>query len=525
MAGRPRRARALRVDPRLRHRCAHRRASRRRLGPAPRADRHLRRRARAGVADAGLDLRDADRRLQQRRGWPRLDPDEPVGAVAASPRLQRPGGRRPHHDDEDRRVGRRADARRTRAGRRGRAGRHHRHGRRGLSGVQRGQGGADRSGALLPYQTLAATLPESDQQQFRALRDSLLAAESVRARTTRWPDVASLALPGPDYRWTRFERGDRHQLPGTAARSVGPAWLLEIQEPEPSMRPIRRRTTTSIIGCRTARRCTSTCGCTATAARWPLAIRPAAAEQRLDEVFSTPPNPVYSDQESDCVHAVSHPARFAAAVPPRCCLGAAAGARRAQPRATLEDRRHAAPVLLVDEERRRRRCPATRCARSCPGEIDAGDYQPRPEDIKKLADLDAIVVNGIGHDDFILADDQGVGQQEDRRHPRQRGDAADSSRRTAPASTRTRSSRSPTRSSRPTRSRRRSRRCGRRTPRRCSRTPPTTRGGCALIKAQAAHAARRGQDHARRHRARRLRLPAAGVRPRGRRAWCSRRTA
>src|SRR6266705_470381 len=37
-----------------------------------------------------------------------------------------------------------------------------------------------------------------------------------------------------------------------------------------------------------------------------------------------------------------------------------------------------------------------------PGEIDAGDYQPRPEDIKKLADLDAIVVNGIGHDDFIV---------------------------------------------------------------------------------------------------------------------------
>lgn len=37
-----------------------------------------------------------------------------------------------------------------------------------------------------------------------------------------------------------------------------------------------------------------------------------------------------------------------------------------------------------------------------PGEIDAGDYQPRPEDIKKLAGLDAIVVNGIGHDDFIF---------------------------------------------------------------------------------------------------------------------------
>jgi zinc transport system substrate-binding protein len=37
-----------------------------------------------------------------------------------------------------------------------------------------------------------------------------------------------------------------------------------------------------------------------------------------------------------------------------------------------------------------------------PGEIDAGDYQPRPEDIRKLADLDAIVINGIGHDDFIF---------------------------------------------------------------------------------------------------------------------------
>ena len=37
-----------------------------------------------------------------------------------------------------------------------------------------------------------------------------------------------------------------------------------------------------------------------------------------------------------------------------------------------------------------------------PGEVDAGDYQPRPEDIKKLAELDAIVVNGVGHDDFIF---------------------------------------------------------------------------------------------------------------------------
>ena len=37
-----------------------------------------------------------------------------------------------------------------------------------------------------------------------------------------------------------------------------------------------------------------------------------------------------------------------------------------------------------------------------PGEVDVGDYQPRPEDVKKIVDLDAIVVNGVGHDDFIF---------------------------------------------------------------------------------------------------------------------------
>ena len=37
-----------------------------------------------------------------------------------------------------------------------------------------------------------------------------------------------------------------------------------------------------------------------------------------------------------------------------------------------------------------------------PGDVDASNYQPRPEDIQKLADLDAIVINGTGHDEFIL---------------------------------------------------------------------------------------------------------------------------
>ncbi len=37
-----------------------------------------------------------------------------------------------------------------------------------------------------------------------------------------------------------------------------------------------------------------------------------------------------------------------------------------------------------------------------PGDVDAGNYQPSPQDIARLADLDAIVVNGVGHDEFIF---------------------------------------------------------------------------------------------------------------------------
>jgi zinc transport system substrate-binding protein len=36
-----------------------------------------------------------------------------------------------------------------------------------------------------------------------------------------------------------------------------------------------------------------------------------------------------------------------------------------------------------------------------PGEVDVGSYQPRPQDVATLARLDALVVNGLGHDAFI----------------------------------------------------------------------------------------------------------------------------
>jgi hypothetical protein len=98
------------------------------------------------------------------------------------------------------------------------------------------RGGSDSRG-LMPYQTLVRTLPESDQQQFRALHETLVAAEAERARTSSWPDAASLALPGSDYRWTRFERGVITTYLGRPREPSQPAWLLEIQEPEPGVPP------------------------------------------------------------------------------------------------------------------------------------------------------------------------------------------------------------------------------------------------------------------------------------------------
>jgi len=98
-------------------------------------------------------------------------------------------------------------------------------------------GRRDESRNLLPYQTLAATLPESDQQQFRGIREQLLAAEAQRARAKRWPDAAELSLPGAGYRWTRFDRGVITNYLGQPRDASQPAWLLEIQEPEPGMAP------------------------------------------------------------------------------------------------------------------------------------------------------------------------------------------------------------------------------------------------------------------------------------------------
>lgn len=108
-------------------------------------------------------------------------------------------------------------------------------------------GRGDPSRGLLPYQVLAGTLPQGDQDVFHAIRSGLLEAEVVRARESAWPDPAALAAmdvapfaaagSAPEYEWTRLEEGAITDYFGRPSDPSQPAWLLEIQEPEPGMPP------------------------------------------------------------------------------------------------------------------------------------------------------------------------------------------------------------------------------------------------------------------------------------------------
>jgi hypothetical protein len=98
-------------------------------------------------------------------------------------------------------------------------------------------GGRDDTRGLLPYQSLVGALPASDREQFHALRSALLTAEAERAKASRWPEAAALALPGGAYHWTRFQQGVVTSYLGRPRDAAQPAWLLEIQEPEAGMLP------------------------------------------------------------------------------------------------------------------------------------------------------------------------------------------------------------------------------------------------------------------------------------------------
>ena len=98
---------------------------------------------------------------------------------------------------------------------------------------------------LLPYQKLVRDGVPADQRTFRELREGLLEAERIRAATSRWPDVSSLATEGippfaadptrkgPAYKWTSVRQDWVTNYIGVPADPSAPAWALVILEPAP----------------------------------------------------------------------------------------------------------------------------------------------------------------------------------------------------------------------------------------------------------------------------------------------------
>jgi hypothetical protein len=105
--------------------------------------------------------------------------------------------------------------------------------------------GADTQKDLLPYQVLARTLPDAEQQAFAAIRSGLTDAEAERSRLTRWPEPSALASRGiapftgetNPLRWHQFQQGKTVDYLGVPSDPASPAWLLVLQEPEPNMPP------------------------------------------------------------------------------------------------------------------------------------------------------------------------------------------------------------------------------------------------------------------------------------------------
>jgi hypothetical protein len=97
---------------------------------------------------------------------------------------------------------------------------------------------------LLPYQTLARTLPDAEQVVFRSIRQGLLEVEAQRARLSRWPPPGALASAGvapfsnvAAFTWQQFTQGVAVSYVGLPADPAAPAWMLTIQEPEPNAPP------------------------------------------------------------------------------------------------------------------------------------------------------------------------------------------------------------------------------------------------------------------------------------------------
>jgi hypothetical protein len=100
---------------------------------------------------------------------------------------------------------------------------------------------------LLPYQALIQDRTVDQARMFGELQVSLLEAETLRSTTGKWPDVDTLADAGIDpfavdptnkdarYTWQLLQNGLIVNYLGLPQGPDRPAWLLFVQEPDPSL--------------------------------------------------------------------------------------------------------------------------------------------------------------------------------------------------------------------------------------------------------------------------------------------------
>ena len=102
---------------------------------------------------------------------------------------------------------------------------------------------------LLPFQAAIQSRPPDQQLMFRELQVSLLEAETRRSSTGTWPEASAMAEEGIEpfavnpavkrtaYRWRLLRDGLFTSYVGIPADPSAPAWLLLVQEPDPTAQP------------------------------------------------------------------------------------------------------------------------------------------------------------------------------------------------------------------------------------------------------------------------------------------------
>ncbi len=102
---------------------------------------------------------------------------------------------------------------------------------------------------LLPFQAVIQSRAPDEQLLFRELQVALLEAETTRSTKGQWPDAEAMTADGIEpfaanpavkrtkYQWRLLRDGFFTNYIGIPADASAPAWLLLVQEPDPTAQP------------------------------------------------------------------------------------------------------------------------------------------------------------------------------------------------------------------------------------------------------------------------------------------------